>query len=193
MILRQPHVSSSCDRRERRDVRAQAFRRHREFRLDAFREQARFGLSRKVGQIIDGSSNATETLTMNDDYAVTAVFTPTGDCTPVEGATLTLNSSGDIYVGNVVSFTADIVPDDASKPYTYTINYGDGTLVVPNSSSDDPLTLEHSYAATGTYTIEFAAWNCEMTVPFTDTLELTVMAQGPEMFTIYLPVVMRNH
>ena len=46
------------------------------------------------------------------------------------------------------------------------------------SSSDDPLALEYTYTEVGTYTVEIAVWNCEMTVPATDTVEVIVHEPG---------------
>lgn len=53
-------------------------------------------------------------------------------------------------------------------PYTYTVDYDDDTPVTEMTSSADPLSLNHTFATTGTYTVEFAAWNCTLTGPVTE-------------------------
>lgn len=60
---------------------------------------------------------------------------------------LTVNQSG--------TFTATINPD-ATPPLTYHWDFGDG-------STDTKLTVTHSYAAVGTYTVKFTASNQEST------------------------------
>ncbi len=97
-------------------------------------------------------------------------------CVEVTGVDLTLVTTGIIYPGDAVDFSADIMPDDAGTPYTYTVDYGDGSAPVLDTSSDDPLALNHTFYATGTYEVEIAVWNCDM-VPgeaVTDTVPLTV-------------------
>jgi hypothetical protein len=104
-----------------------------------------------------------------------------GTCAEVTSVDLSLVTSGDIYTDTVVKFSADIIPDNADKPYTYTVDYGAGASA-PALSSDDPLTtlLDHTFAATGTYEVEIAVWNCDMTEAeaMTNAITLTVYAQG---------------
>jgi hypothetical protein len=123
-------------------------------------------------------------------YTDTAEAKVVGRCVGVTGVDLNLDTSGEIYTDTIVQFNADISPDDASKPYNYTIDYGDGTAPVTDTSSDDPLALSHTFDTAGSYNVEFAAWNCGMTVPFTDTVGVTV--QEPEML-IFLPLVLKDH
>jgi len=112
-------------------------------------------------------------------------------CVEVTGVDLTQVTTGTLYVGNQVDFLADIMPDGFTAPYTYTIVYGDGSSDT-GSSSADPMAFNYTYDTAGTYTVEFWAWNCDMTEPVTATVEVTVMEAVPEGFTIYLPVVMRQ-
>jgi hypothetical protein len=102
-------------------------------------------------------------------------------CNRVAGVNLTLVTSGVVYTDTVVEFSADIISDDAEKPYTYTINYGDG-ISATTTSNDDPLTtpLDHTFIATGTYDVEIAVWNCNMTEAqaVTDTVQVVVSEQG---------------
>jgi PKD repeat protein len=116
------------------------------------------------------------------DQWVTAVqdvvVSPALVCTDVAGVDLALVTAGTIYTGSIVQFSAGITPDDA-KPYSYTVDYGDGT-VITDLSADGPLLLDHTYSATGTYQVEIDVWNCEIAPEdaVTGTLELTVYKQG---------------
>jgi PKD repeat protein len=120
---------------------------------------------------------------------VEIVWTPA--CTPVVGVDLSLLSSGTLYLGEEARFGADLSPDDASKPYTYTVDYGDGSALVPAIAGDDPLVFSHTYAATGTYVVEFAVWNCDMTLPVTDSVQVLISMEKVG-YTVYLPIVIRN-
>jgi carboxypeptidase T len=101
-------------------------------------------------------------------------------CTDVTGVDLTLVTTGTIYTSTLVELSADVAPDDAGKPYTFTVDYGDGMAPVMGNSSDDPLALTYTYDTTGTYEIGIAVWNCEMAPEeaVTDTLTLTVREAG---------------
>ncbi len=130
--------------------------------------------------------NCAMTAPISDSVEVVVMAAP---CVEVETVELRLLTPGTIYVGDRLNLRADLAPDAAAKPYTYTINYGDGTITIPESSSDDPFTFSYTYANPGTYTIEFAAWNCAMTTTCTDTVEVTFEAA---MYMIYLPVVIKE-
>jgi hypothetical protein len=112
-------------------------------------------------------------------------------CTEVIGVDLTQVTTGTIYTDTLVTFRADIAPDDADVPYTYTIDFGLGASA-PALSSDDPLTLTHTYILTGTYDVAIAVWNCDMTIPVTDMLQVTVVEREEILNYLYLPIVLKN-
>jgi hypothetical protein len=60
-----------------------------------------------------------------------------------------------------VSLTADIAPDDASKPYHYRLTV-DGAAGEEGTSSEDPLTVVETFDTTGMHAVEIAVWNCGM-------------------------------
>jgi subtilisin-like proprotein convertase family protein len=99
-------------------------------------------------------------------------------CTAVTDVDMHLVTLGTIYTDTLVTFHVDIAPDNISKPYTYTIDYDDGTLLAPRTSSADPLVLTHTFAATGTYSVEIAVWNCTPTATVTDTATVWVRERG---------------
>jgi uncharacterized repeat protein (TIGR01451 family) len=123
-------------------------------------------------------------------YTATAEARVVGRCVEVTDVDPRLLTGGGIYTDTVVQFSTDISPDDASKPYNYIIDYDDGTELVTDMSSDDPLVLDHTFAAVGNYNVEIAAWNCGMTAPFTATIGVTV--KEPEVL-IFLPLVLKDH
>ncbi len=102
-------------------------------------------------------------------------------CQPVTGVELSVVTTGTILPGEPVLFRADISPDDATKPYSYTVNAGP-----PLSSSEDPLFFELSFPAAGEYPVTIAVWNCGMATPVTDTVSVQVW------YGIYLPVVFKG-
>jgi len=106
------------------------------------------------------------------------VITSTPVCTEVTGVDLTVVTTGTIYPGDEVAFSADVAPDDAAKPYSYTVDYGDGTAPVSGAASADPLAWSYSYTATGAYTVEIAVWNCAMAAPVVDTVQVIVHEPG---------------
>jgi hypothetical protein len=113
-------------------------------------------------------------------------------CKELARVTLTYTNTGAIYTDTVVYFEANLAPDDADKPYTYTIDYGEGAGPgAPATSSADPFGFTHTFPITGSYTVTFAAWNCAMTTPESDSVSYTVYGYGGG-HVIYLPVVMRN-
>jgi hypothetical protein len=91
---------------------------------------------------------------------------------------LSVDTPGTIYVGSPVDLSADLLPDDANKPYTYTIDLGDGSPVMDGTSSLDPLPFTHTYAVTGTFTVLIEAWNEGMSEPVTDSLDINVYEVG---------------
>jgi hypothetical protein len=109
--------------------------------------------------------------------ATQTIATATPPCTDVTSVDLTLVTSGTIYTDTLTQFHADLAPDEATKPYSYTVDYGDGT-VIAGSQIADPLILTHTFGVTGTYDVQVAAWNCAMEDPVTDTVALTVYEPG---------------
>jgi hypothetical protein len=142
----------------------------------AFSTGGDYELGGTVGQPDAGESSG-------GDYGLTGGFWNGASpaCAEVAGVDLALATSGVVYTDTVVEFSADIVPDGADKPYTYTVDYGMGASA-PAISNDDPLTtpLDHTFTATGTYDVEIAVWNCDMTEvqAVTSVVTLTVYARS---------------
>ena len=122
------------------------------------------------------------TLTATNDQGSDSATHPVviGPCTPIEAVTLTLQTPGQILVGEPLSLLADIGPQDANKPYDYSIDYGDGSLA-NGLTSDDPLTLIHTYTLGGEFPILFSAQNCGAAA-ITDTHVVDIF--GEEGITI---------
>jgi hypothetical protein len=136
------------------------------------------------------------TLLVNNDtpyglyqIPVTLTVTAPDTCTDVTDVELTLVTTDTIYPNDVVDLSADIIPNDFAAPYTYTIDFGDGTTPDEGTSNDDPLVFTHTYASTNTYTVQIEVLNCEMMVPVIGTVDVIV---GEVKTHIYLPLVMKS-
>lgn len=110
------------------------------------------------------------------DSLTLVVDSPPPTCTQVSGITLTPVNTDTIYAGDVVTFSAEVLPAEATEPYTYVVDYGDGTLLLPASSWVAPLIFAHTYDDSGIYLVEIALWNCQMseTMAVTAAYTLTV-------------------
>lgn len=128
---------------------------------------------------------------LSDSVSIEVVAESVGVCTQVSQVQLTVDNQGTgTFVNTAAAFSVDILPDTASKPYSYTLTYGDGQQD-SGSSSADPLQFSHSYTQTGQYNVEVALWNCDMTTPITDSLQLEVIEASQPMFYLYLPLVVK--
>jgi len=134
------------------------------------------------------------------DYTLHSGFWPAAPaappaCTAVTSVDLNLVTAGDIYTDTTVQFSANIAPNNADKPYTYTVDYDDGDTATSTSSAD-PLTtpLDHTFDTVGNYDVLIKVWNCTMTEgqAKTDTVRVTVMTKADLDEHIFLPMVMKN-
>ncbi|MCI0520815.1 MAG: PKD domain-containing protein [Chloroflexi bacterium] len=118
----------------------------------------------------------TVTLTASNTLGLDSVSHPVvvGPCIPIQAVTLTQISADPLYLGDLVSYQADIFPNDAHKPYTYTIDFADGGLPVTLSSSLDPLLLTHAFSSLGDHAVTFSAWNCAMPAPQASAATTTI-------------------
>ena len=148
----------------------------------------------------DGVGTSTETnpsytYPITGTYIVTLVatnlygdstITHTVDVETVDftGVDLTLVTPEPLFEGELVEFSADLSPDDAYKPYMFTIDYGDGT--VQNFVANlDPIPLSHVYEMGGQYTLNISVQNEGMTEPVTDSLEIFVG------YKLFLPITLK--
>jgi carboxypeptidase T len=121
------------------------------------------------------------TNTLGSDSVSHEVVVLAGQCAEVTGVNLTLVTTGTIYTGDQVDLSADIAPDDATKPYTYAISAG-----TPLTSTADPLIFAITFSVPGTHTVEVEVWNCAMTTPVTGSIQIVVM---PPLYHAYLPLI----
>ncbi len=135
------------------------------------------------------ATNCTDTV-VTDTHTITITGGPV--CTDLTTVSLSYTNAGTVYIDDRVDFSADLIPNEATKPYSYTLDYGDGSAPVDGTSSDDPFSFNYTYAATDTYTVAFWAWNCDMTEPISDTVQVVVTEPVSESYTVYLPIVVRN-
>ena len=103
-------------------------------------------------------------------------------CEEVVSVDLSVVTPGPFYPGATVEFSADIAPDGFTGPYNYSINGGP-----VQAASDDPLLFSLSFGLPGTYPVTIAVWNCDMSTPTTNTVEIVI-----SYYTTYLPVILWN-
>jgi hypothetical protein len=141
----------------------------------------------------------THTIAVTATNCATAMVTDTHEivihaapvCTEVTAVDLTLVTMGTIYTDTVALFSADIAPDDAAKPYTYTVDFGDSTAPLTGTDNADPLLFTHTFPVSGTRAVEIGVWNCAMseTQAVTDRV---MVATYPLRRRIYLPLILRS-
>jgi PKD repeat protein len=86
---------------------------------------------------------------------------------------LTLVSTDVIYFGDEVDFNSDLLPDNASMPYKYEVDFGDG-MVITGTAEMEPLLFYHAFAYGGSYRVQISVKNDVMSEPVTDSLDLYV-------------------
>jgi len=109
--------------------------------------------------------------------SASSVLTTAVSCVEIADVELKLTTRGTIYTETLVEFEANVAPGNVSLPYTYTMDYDAGPGA-PAVSSVDPLTMAHVFALTGTHAVEIATWNCDMSEPVTDTVNVVVSETG---------------
>jgi PKD repeat protein len=107
---------------------------------------------------------------------------------PIDTVELTLLTTAPVYTGDSADFSADLLPDNATKPYSYTIDFGDETSSMVHLSwirCYFPTSTSH-----GDNTIVIDVWNDGMGVPVSDSLQLNVLVPIPVAeFTSNSPVL----
>lgn len=123
-------------------------------------------------------------------------------CVEVSGVTLTREPEGHVSPDTLLTFTAEIAPLDATAPYSYTVDGGE-TL----TATEAPITFTRfaGYGPGGRapardadvggqaiamYYVEIAVWNCAMTAPVTDTVEVIWSTPPPMLWLFHLPLVL---
>jgi Putative Ig domain/PKD domain/RTX calcium-binding nonapeptide repeat (4 copies) len=91
--------------------------------------------------------------------------------------TVTVSGPGDGLRGQTLTFSFSAVdpsPVDQAAGFTFTINWGDGSSDIASAVSS--LTLEHSYAASGSYTVAVTATDKDGGASAVATQSVTVVA-----------------
>ena len=118
------------------------------------------------------------TLTVTNSLGSNSVTHPVvvEPCQPMTGMTLTLQTTGTLLLGQPLSFQVDIAPENTTKPFDYSMDFGDGSPLQSGSSMDDPLTLGYTYTLPGEFLTAVTAQSCKSPV-FTDTLPVSIYAE----------------
>jgi PKD repeat protein len=103
------------------------------------------------------ATNAVGTGTFTDQVVVID-----GPCTPVTDVNLSMVGAGPVAPGQAVEFSLDAAPAGASPPYSYTVDFYDGTAPLSGTFTSRPLAFTHTFTAAGSYTVTGKVWNCDM-------------------------------
>ncbi|MBN2004220.1 MAG: PKD domain-containing protein [Anaerolineae bacterium] len=96
-------------------------------------------------------------------------------------------SAGDLYTDTLITWTVTLLPLDAARPYTYTLDGG-----LPLSTTGNTVSFTRTGEPTGAHTLVVAAWNPVMLQPLTETLHYAIVARPTgHNFRVYLPLVLR--
>ena len=127
----------------------------------------------------------TVTLSATNQYSTDSIeHSVTVEVVNLTGVELAQVSSGPVFPGDLIEFSANLLPNNASIPYDYTIDFGDGA-VLDSTSSLDPLLLDHTYSVSNTYPVQISVMNYGMTTSVTATLEVKVF------FKVLLPFTLK--
>jgi hypothetical protein len=130
----------------------------------------------------ENTGTYTVTLTATNDYDSDVISNPVIVIPPgIDSVSLSQSTSNPVFPMEGVTFGADILPDNAGKPYNYSIDFGDGTFDF-GTSSDDPFIFSHIFSQSGKYTVTIQVQNSSMMMPALDSLEVIVS------YRVYLPM-----
>ena len=114
----------------------------------------------------------------------TVSHTVTVNPVAITSVDLTLVNTDTIFVGDSVDFSADLLPDNAAKPFYYDIDFGDGT-VITGTYEFEPLLFFHVFTSGGAYTVRISVKNAGMSEPVSDSLDVYVN------YRIFLPLALK--
>ncbi len=135
----------------------------------------------------DGVYTSTVCLAHNDpDAALVRVpVTLTVSTVPLTSAELEGTVQLPYYTDTVITWTVALLPLNAIRPYTYTINSG-----LPQTTLNNTVVFTRTGDPVGMHQIDFAVWNPVMSEPLTRTWPYEIVARPG--YTVYLPLVLRS-
>lgn len=95
-------------------------------------------------------------------------------CVEINAINLTQITPDPIVSGDLVELSLELSPDNAYKPYSYSLDFGDGTPPLNGDQRDDPLLRAHVFAAAGAYNVTAQVSNCAMPNPLSTHITLTI-------------------
>ncbi len=132
------------------------------------------GSSVPITFVADDEGTYTLNLTVTDVNGTSTTFTQSITSYPVD-PTLTINgpSDGVVYQNRLFTFTASSPsPVDQTSPFTYNINWGDGTTQTITGGST--IVVGHAYTAAGNYTIYAYPTDAGGYIGYTSTQSVTI-------------------
>ncbi|MBN2007038.1 MAG: M4 family metallopeptidase [Anaerolineae bacterium] len=130
----------------------------------------------------------TDTLCLASDDPDTALLQVPVTLTVLAGPLTSAEVQGSTilpyYPETVISWTVELLPLDAARPFTYTINAGS-----PMTTLNNTVSFTRTGDLVGIHSILFAAWNPVMSEPVTTTWQYEIIAHSEHR--IYLPLILR--
>lgn len=105
---------------------------------------------------------------------------------PTYQVTLTWVGAGTLYIDTLAAFEVAVTPGTFATPFSYTVNYGDGTVITATGNAN-PLSLSHAFGAAGDYTVSIAVWNSQTATPLRDQIVVGVNPQPAGSFPVHYP------
>lgn len=132
----------------------------------------------------------TVSLTVTNTFGFDSVSAPI-EILPVDVSevALTLQTTGTLFPRQVIDFNAVITPADATPPYQYSINFGDGTSAITGTIDVTSALFEHIFTEPGMYPVRIKVWNNEMLPGEAASDILLIMIANTS--DLYLPYISR--
>jgi carboxypeptidase T len=164
---------------------------HPLFALDGSYDQA----TEAVGASLDttGLSQGRHTLFLRSQDSrgqwglTSAAFIYIGNsCTAITGIHIGAGPTPKV-ASEPAGFSVGFQPYWSTEPYTYTVDFGDGSASSPIPSTTREQTITHTYGLPGIYPLQVRAWNCNLAAGqgITSTLEIQVFQRQ----YLYLPII----
>jgi hypothetical protein len=143
--------------------------------LDFSHTYAEAGMYPMTVKVWNNSMTPAEAIADTLDIVITAEPV---DVTAVE---LTITSPGDLFPGESVSFEAVISPADASAPFSYSLEFNDGSSTVISTTQTISFQFSHVYSNPGTFPLTVKVWNNDMdpSQAVEDTVDVIISAGEP--------------
>lgn len=110
---------------------------------------------------------------------------------PITAVLVTVIPTSTVYAGDSVAFEVEIVPETAVPPYSYTVSINSIDVITGQTTLNNPLTFDYTFADTGVYMVTVSVWNYGMASPVSHTVNVTALPIVEERYIVYLAMLKR--